>query len=79
MWINRDTVKAQEEEWRTNLRNVEVDGHLPAKRMIDGFEVSEEGALLEFLEISNSATARKVELEMWNDAMEKEYLRRNYL
>jgi len=47
--------------------------------MIDGFEVSEEGALLEFLEISNSATARKVELEMWNDAMEKEYLRRNYL
>jgi len=46
--------------------------------MIEGFEVGEEGALLEFLEISNSA-ARKVVLELWNDAMEKEYLRRNYL
>jgi len=46
--------------------------------MIEGFEVGEERALLEFLEISNSA-ARKVELELWNDAMEKEYPRRNYL
>jgi len=47
--------------------------------MIGGFEVGEEGALLEFLEISNSTAARKVELELWNDAMEKEYTRRNYL
>ena len=47
--------------------------------MIEGFEVGEEGALLEFLEISNSVAARKVELELWNDAMEKEYPRRNYL
>jgi len=46
--------------------------------MIEGSEVGEEGALLEFLEISNSA-ARKVELELWNDTMEKEYPRRNYL
>ena len=77
--MNRDTVKAQEVEWRTNLRNGEVDGHLLTKRMIEGFEVGEEGALLGFLEISNSAAARKVELELWNDAMEKEYPRRNYL
>jgi len=47
--------------------------------MIEGFEVRGEGALLEFLEISNNATARKVELELWNDTMEKEYPRRNYL
>jgi len=47
--------------------------------MIEGFEVGEEGPLLGFLEISNSAAARKVELELWNDAMEKEYPRRNYL
>jgi len=47
--------------------------------MIEGFEVGEEGTLLEFLEISNSAAAREVELELWNDAMEKEYPRRNYL
>ena len=47
--------------------------------MIEGFEVGEEGALLEFLEISNSAAARNVELELWNDAMEEDYLRRNYL
>jgi len=46
--------------------------------MIEGSEVGEEGALLEFLEISNNA-ARKVELELWNDTMEKEYPRRNYL
>jgi len=47
--------------------------------MIEGFEVREEEALLEFFEISNNAAARKVELELWNDAMEKGYLRRNYL
>jgi len=47
--------------------------------MIEGFEVGEERASLEFLELSNGATARKVELELWNDTMEKEYPRRNYL
>jgi len=47
--------------------------------MIVGLEVGGEGAWLEFLEISNSAAARKVELELWNDAMEKECPRRNYL
>jgi len=46
-----------------NLRNGEVDGHLLTKMVIKGFKVGEEGALLEFLEISNSA-ARKVELEL---------------
>ena len=77
--MNRDAVKAQEVEWRTNLRNGEVDGHLLTKSMIEGFKVGEEKALLELLEISNSTTARKVELELWNDAMEKECTRRNYL
>jgi len=47
--------------------------------VIEGFKVGEEGASLEFLEISKSAAARKVELELWNDAMGKEYPRRNYL
>jgi len=47
--------------------------------MIEGFEVDEEEVLLKFLEISNSAAARKVELELWNGAMEKEYPRRDYL
>ena len=60
--MNRDTVKAQEVEWRTNLRNGEVDGHLLTKKMIEDFEVGEERASLEFLELSNSAAARKVEL-----------------
>jgi len=47
--------------------------------LIEGFEVGDEEALLEFLEIPNSAAARKVELGRWNDAMGKEYPRRNYL
>ena len=71
--------KAQKVEWRTNLRNSEVDGHLVTKRMIEGFRVGEEGASLEILELLNSAAAGKVELELWNDVMGKEYPRRNYL
>jgi len=47
--------------------------------MIESFRVGEEGASLEILELSNYAAARKMELERWNDAMEKEYPRRNYL
>jgi len=47
--------------------------------LIEGFEVGEEEALLEFLEIPNSTAARKVELGRCNDAMGKEYPRRNYL
>jgi len=35
--------------------------------------------LLEFLEFLDGATARKVDLRMWNDKMEKEYWRRKYL
>ena len=46
----------------TNLGNSEVDGHLLAKRMIEDFEVGEEKASMEFLELSSSATAGKVEL-----------------
>jgi len=45
----------------------------------ESFEVGGERSSLEFLELSNSAAARKVELRLWNDAMEKEYPRRNYL
>jgi len=47
--------------------------------MIEGFGVGEEGASLEILELLNSAAAGKVELELWNDVMGKEYPRRNYL
>ena len=71
--------KAQKVEWRTDLRNGEVDGHLVTRRMIEGFGVGEEGASLEILELLNSAAAGKVELELWNDVMGKEYPRRNYL
>jgi len=47
--------------------------------VIEGFGVGEEGASLEILELSNSAAAGKVKLKMWNDVMEEEYPRRNYL
>jgi len=47
--------------------------------MIEGFGVGEGGASLEILELSNSVAAGKVKLELWNDVMEKEYPRRNYL
>ena len=62
--MNRDAEKAQKMEWRTNLRDDEVDGHLFAKRMIEGFRVGEEGASLEILELSNSAAIGKVKLEL---------------
>jgi len=57
----------------------EVDGHLLVKKMFEDFEVGEERPSSEFLGLSNSAAARKVELRLWNDVMEKEYPRRNYL
>jgi len=47
--------------------------------MIESFKVGEAGVSLEFLRLSNCAAAREVELELWNDAMEKEYPRRDYL
>jgi len=47
--------------------------------MIEGSGVGKEGTSLEILEFLNSAAAGKVELELWNDVMEKEYPRRNYL
>jgi len=49
------------------------------KRVVEGFGVGEEGASLKILELSNSAAAGKVKLELWNDEIEKEYPRRNYL
>ena len=71
--------KTQKVEWRTDLRDGEVDGHLFTKKMIESFGVGGEGASLEISELSNSAAAGKVELKLWNDVMEKEYPRRNYL
>ena len=47
--------------------------------MIEGFRGCEEGTSSEILELLNSAAAGKVELELWNDVMEKEYPKRNYL
>jgi len=47
--------------------------------MIEGFGVGGEEASLEISELSNSATIGKVELELWNDMMGKEYPRTNYL
>jgi len=47
--------------------------------VFEDFEVGEERPSSEFLGLSNSAVARKEKLRLWNDVMEKEYLRRNYL
>ena len=77
--MNQDMAEIHEMGWWTDLRDGEVDGHLVAKRMIEGFRVGEEGASLEILELLDSAAAGKVELELWNDVMGKEYPRRNYL
>jgi len=47
--------------------------------MIKGLGVGEKETSSEILGILNSAAARKVKLGLWNDVMEKEYPRRNYL
>jgi len=47
--------------------------------MIEDFRVGGEGTSSEILEFLNNAAVGKVELELWNDVMEKEYPRRNYL
>jgi len=47
--------------------------------MFEDFEVGGERPSSELLGLSNSAAARKAELRLWNDVMEKEYPRRNYL
>ena len=47
--------------------------------MFEDFEVGKERPSSKFLGLSNSAAARKAELRPWNDLMEKEYPRRNYL
>ena len=49
------------------------------RRVSEGSGVGEEESLSEVLEILNGAAARKVKLGWWNDVMEKEYPRRNYL
>jgi len=77
--MNQDMVKVHEVGWWTDLRDGEVDSHFLARKKIEDSEVGGERPSLRFSEISNSATARKVESELCNDAMEKEYSRRNYL
>jgi len=47
--------------------------------MIEGFGVGEERTSSEISETLNSAAAWKEKLGLWNDLMEKEYPRRNYL
>ena len=47
--------------------------NLVTKGVVEGFGVGEGGASLEILELSNSAAAGKVKLELWNDVMEKDY------
>ena len=47
--------------------------------MSEGSGVGEEESLSEVLEILNGAAAGKVKLGWWNNVMEKEYPRRNYL
>ena len=66
-------------EWKTDLRNDEVDGYLATERMIEGFGVGEERTSSEIWEALKSAAVGEVKLGLWNDVMEKEYPRRNYL
>ena len=60
--MNKNAVKIQEMGWWTDLRNSKVDGHLLAKKMIEDFKVGGGKPSLEFLELSNTAAAGKVEL-----------------
>ena len=47
--------------------------------MFEDFGIGEEESVSDVLEILNGAAAGKVRLGWWNDVMEKEYPRRNYL
>ena len=71
--------KVQQMARRTDLRNDEVDGHFTTEKMFESFGGDEEGTSSKILELLDSAAAGKVKLELWNDVMEKEYPRRNYL
>jgi len=64
---------------RTDLRNDEVDGHFTTEKIFESFGVGEEGASSRILELLDGTAAGKVRLELWNDMMEKEYPRKNYL
>jgi len=77
--MNKGARKGQEMVRRTDLRNDEVDGHLVTRRMSEDFGVGEEGTSSKILELLDSAAAGKVKLDVWNDVMEKEYPRSNYL
>jgi len=47
--------------------------------MFEGFGVGEEGTSSKISELLDSATTGRIKLELWNDVIEKEYPRRNYL
>ena len=49
------------------------------EEILEGFGVGEEGISSRILELLDSTAAGKVKSELWNDVMEKEYSRRNYL
>ena len=71
--MNKGTRKLQEMVRRSDLRDDEVDGHFCHRGNV------EEGTSSKILELLDSAAAGKVKSELWNDVMEKEYPRRNYL
>ena len=49
------------------------------EEILESFGVGEEGISSRILELLGGAAAGKMKLELWNDMMEKEYPRRNYL
>jgi len=60
--MNRSTAKVQkEEEWWTDLRNDEVDGHFFTRKRIEDLEDWGRKLLLRFLKFSSNATAKKVD------------------
>jgi len=49
------------------------------EEVLESFGISEEGISSRILELLDSAATGKVKSELWNDVIEKEYSRRNYL
>ena len=50
-----------------------------ARKKFEGFKIGGEKPSLKFLEFSNGSATREEELGLWNDVIEKEHPRRNYL
>jgi len=77
--VDEQGCEKKHKRWSEELTSGTVKLMAILKKMTEGFGVGEEGTSLEILELSNIAAAGKVELELWNDVMGKEYPRRNYL